>query len=205
MTTSASIVYLVDDEPEMVKALSRLLRYHDFEVHGYASAQALLAEPAPQGPACPVLDVSMPDLSGLELQQELSLRGSSVPIIFLTAHGDIPMSVRAMKAGAYEFLTKPVDGAVLIEAVRGALAHARAKRQMALGAEDLKNRLALLTPREREVMERVVAGLLNKQIAAELGTGLQNIKFHRANMMRKLDIASVAALVRALEQARSSQ
>lgn len=199
------IVYLVDDEAEMVKALTRLLRYQHLEVRGYTSARTFLAELDPHALGCLVLDVSMPELSGLDLQHELGLRGSRLPIIFLTGHGDIPMSVRAMKAGAYEFLTKPVDQTVLVQAIQGALAQAEAKRQEAVNTDDLMKRIALLTPREKDVLQRVVAGRLNKQIAAELGTGLQNIKFHRANMMRKLDVSSVAGFVRALERAQPPQ
>ena len=202
MSTGADIVYLLDDEPEMVKALTRLLRAKKFEVRGFTSVQAFLDTYRPEGNACLVLDVAMPELDGLELQRRLTDQGILIPIIFLTGHGDIPTSVRAMKAGAADFLAKPVDAAALIHAVRSALQTAQARRQTIMEAAELANRLATLTPREREVMEQVVAGKLNKQIAAELGTGEQNIKLHRAHIMKKMGVQSLAELVRAAERLR---
>lgn len=202
MSTEVNIVYLLDDEPEMVKALTRLLRAKKFEVRGFSSVRAFLDAYRPEPNACLVLDVSMPELDGLELQRRLTNQGIAIPVIFLTGHGDIPMTVRAMKAGAADFLAKPVDAAALIGAVRSALETAQARRQTIMEAAELANRLATLTPREREVMEHVVAGKLTKQIAAELGTGEQNIKLHRAHIMKKMGVQSLADLVRAVERLR---
>lgn len=193
-------VYLLDDEPEMVKALTRLLRAKRFHVRGFVSVEAFLKAYSPQETACLVLDVAMPELDGLELQRRLSQHDILLPIIFLTGHGDIPMSVRAIKAGATDFLTKPVDAAALIAAVRVALQAAETRRETFAETELLKARLAKLTPREREVMQHVVAGQLNKQIAADLGTGEQNIKLHRAHIMEKMGVESLADLVRAAER-----
>ena len=202
MSTGENIVYLLDDEPEMVKALTRLLRAKRFEVRGFTSVRAFLDAYRPEPSACLVLDVAMPELDGLELQRRLTDQGIVLPVIFLTGHGDIPMSVRAMKAGAADFLAKPVDAAALIRAVRSALKTAQARRQRIMEAAELANRLATLTPREREVMEHVVAGKLTKQIAADLGTGEQNIKLHRAHIMKKMGVRSLADLVRAAERLR---
>jgi FixJ family two-component response regulator len=193
-------VYLLDDEPEMVKALTRLLRAKQFEVRGFTSAKAFLEAYRPADIACLVLDVAMPELDGLELHQRLTHQGLLIPVIFLTGHGDIPMSVRAIKAGATDFLTKPVDAAALVQAVRTALQLAETRRQEIAETAALAARLATLTPREREVIEHVVAGQLNKQIAADLGTGQQNIKLHRAHIMRKMGVESLADLVRAAER-----
>ena len=203
MNVASDIVYLLDDEPEMVKALTRLLRAKKFEVRGFTSVRAFLDTYRPEGNACLVLDVAMPELDGLELQRRLTDQGILIPIIFLTGHGDIPTSVRAMKAGATDFLAKPVDAAALIQAVRSALKTAQAQRQTIMEAAELATRLATLTPREREVMEHVVAGKLNKQIAADLGTGEQNIKLHRVHIMKKMGVRSLAELVRAAERLRA--
>jgi FixJ family two-component response regulator len=193
-------VYLLDDEPEMVKALTRLLRAKRFEVRGFTSVSEFLEAFRPEDNACLVLDVAMPELHGLELQRRLTHQGILLPIIFLTGHGDIPMSVRAIKAGATDFLTKPVDAAALVQAVRAALQTAATRRQEITEAAVLTARLATLTSREREVMEHVVVGQLNKQIAGDLGTGEQNIKLHRAHIMEKMGVESLADLVRAAER-----
>jgi FixJ family two-component response regulator len=193
-------VYVLDDEPEMVKALTRLLCAKRFEVRGFTSISMFLEAFRPEDQACLVLDVAMPELDGLELQRQLTQRGILIPIIFLTGHGDIPMSVRAIKAGATDFLTKPVDADKLIPAVRAALQIAETQRQQIAETADLATRLATLTPREREVMEHVVAGQLNKQIAADLGTGEQNIKLHRAHIMQKMRVDSLAELVRVAQR-----
>ena len=197
MSTLSGIVYVLDDEPEMVKALTRLLRARRFEVRGFTSVRTFLETCRPEDTACLVLDVAMPELDGLELQRRLTHQGIPIPIIFLTGHGDIPMSVRAIKAGATDFLTKPVDAAALVQAVRAALRGAETRRQTIAETAALAARLASLTPREREVMEHVVAGQLNKQIAYDLGTGEQNIKLHRAHIMQKMGVESLADLVRA--------
>lgn len=200
MKTPEGIVYLVDDEPDMVKALTRLLRTKGFEVRGFTSARQFLKAYCPQDSACLVLDVAMPELDGLELQWRLTRHGILIPIIFLTGHGDIPMSVRTIKAGATDFLTKPAEAGALVRAVRAALKIAEARRQEIAEIQALTAKLATLTPREREVMEHIVAGQLNKQIAADLGTGEQNIKLHRAHIMQKMSVLSLAELVRAAER-----
>jgi FixJ family two-component response regulator len=193
MSPSAGIVYLLDDEPEMLKALGRLLRVHRFEVRGFTSVRSFLESWRAGEVACLVLDVAMPELDGLEVQDRLKRDGMLIPIVFLTGHGDIPMSVQAIKAGAADFLTKPVDEIALVRAVNGAL-------QLAAANAALAARFAALTPREREVMEHVVEGKLNKQIAADLGTGEQNIKIHRARVMDKMEVESLADLVRVAER-----
>jgi FixJ family two-component response regulator len=200
MPSHPPTVFVLDDEPEMVKALTRLLRAKRFEVLGFTSVPALLDAWRPDHTACLVLDVAMPGLDGLELQRHLAHRGIAIPIVFLTGHGDIPMSVRAIKAGATDFLTKPVDAAALVHAVRNALDIAEARRRETAETAALAARLATLTPREREVMEHVVAGQLNKQVAADLGTGEQNIKVHRRHVMEKMGVQSLADLVRAAER-----
>lgn len=190
-------VYLLDDEPKMVKALTRLLTAEDFTVHGFTSVETFLDAGRTDEPNCLVLDVAMPELSGLELQQRLVQDGILLPIVFLTGRGDIPMSVQAIKAGAVDFLTKPVQDADLLRAVNAALERAAEQREAITEMASLRQRLANLTPREREVMEHVVAGRLNKQIAAELGTGEHTIKIHRSRVMKKMAVQSVAELVRA--------
>ena len=197
---AAPLVYVLDDEPDMVKALTRLLRARGFRVRGFTSALEFLADARSPGPACLLLDVHMPRLDGLQLQERLRQSGDEIPIVFLTGHGDIPMSVRAIKAGAEDFLTKPVNAADLVRTIQRAL-----RRASALEAERdelavLQERLASLTPREREVLGHVVVGKMNKQIAADLGTGEQNIKVHRGRMMRKMEASSIVELVRMAER-----
>ena len=205
MTPGNGIVYLLDDEPEMIRALTRLLRAKKFEVRGFTSVQAFLEVYRPQDLACLVLDVAMPEVNGLEFQNRLTQQGMLLPIVFLTGHGDIPMSVRAIKAGATDFLTKPVDAARLVPAVRAALESAAQRREEIIKRATLATRYATLTPREREVMQHVVAGKLNKQIAADLGTGEPNIKLHRAHIMKKMGVCSLAELVRASAQLEQGQ
>ena len=184
----------------MVKALTRLLRTKRFHVRGFTSTSEFLRAYNIEDAACLLLDVALPGRDGLELQRRLTREGILIPIIFLTGHGDIPMSVRAIKAGATDFLTKPVDADILARAVRAALRVGETRRKLMADIGVLSARLARLTPREREVMEHVVAGQHNKQIAADLGTGEQNIKLHRAHVMRKMEVESVADLVRAAER-----
>lgn len=200
MTTPSGIVHVLDDEPEIVKAIVRLLRIKGFDVRGFTSVREFLNAYRPEETACLVLDVAMPELDGLTLQHRLTHQGILIPIVFLTGHGDIPMSVRAIKAGATDFLTKPVDQALLVPAVIAALQVAESRHRMIAETAALAARLAKLTPREREVMEHVVSGQLNKQIAADLGTGEQNIKVHRMHIMKKMGVESLADLVRAAER-----
>jgi FixJ family two-component response regulator len=188
-------VYLVDDEPAVLKSLSRLLRSEGFTVAAFPSPVELLEQLDPAAKGCFVLDLAMPGLDGLSLQKALSARGSELPILFLTGRGDIPKSVAAMKSGALDFLTKPVDGERLLEAVRAALERDRARRRAGAEVAEIRRRLAELTPREREVLEGVVAGRLNKQIASSLGTALKTVKIHRGRMMEKMGAKSVAELV----------
>jgi FixJ family two-component response regulator len=200
MNASGGTVFLLDDEPGMVKALTRLLRAEGFTVRGFTSAKAFLEEYRAEDLSCLVLDVAMPGLNGLELQERLTHAGILLPIVFLTGHGDIPMSVQAIKAGAVDFLTKPVNDAGLLRAVRAALRRAADQRDVMAEMAVLRQRFASLTPREREVMAHVVAGQLNKQIAGDLGTGEQTIKVHRARVMEKMAVNSLADLVRAGER-----
>jgi FixJ family two-component response regulator len=194
-------VFVVDDDPSFLKAVSRLLRAAGLKVAPFASADQFLLEHDPASPGCLVLDLAMPGLNGLELQEALSGRGSDRPIVFLTGTADVPMSVRAMKHGAVDFLTKPVRETALLAAVEAALRRDVANRRARDEQADLQHRWATLTPREREVLRHVIAGRLNKQIAAELGTVERTIKLHRANLMAKMKAGSVAELVRLTERA----
>jgi FixJ family two-component response regulator len=194
------MVYVLDDEPEMVKALTRLLRARGFGVRGFTSALEFLAHARQPGPACLLLDVAMPEMDGLQVQEQLRQRGDEIPVVFLTGHGDIPMSVRAIKSGAEDFLTKPVNASDLLRTVQRALARAADLQAEHDDLAVLQERLASLTPREREVLGHVVAGKMNKQIAADLGTGEQNIKVHRGRMMRKMQARSMVDLVRMAER-----
>lgn len=200
MTDPNATVYLLDDEPGMLKALTRLLKAEGFTVCAFTSAKAFLEAHRPETPGCLVLDVAMPELNGLELQKLLTRSGNLVPIVFLTGHGDIPMSVQAIKAGAVDFLTKPVKDSDLLRAVRAALHSALDQREVISEVAELRRRHAGLTPREREVMDHVVAGQLNKQIAGDLGIGEHTIKVHRARVMEKMGVESLADLVRAAER-----
>jgi FixJ family two-component response regulator len=194
------LVYLLDDEPAVLKALTRLLHAQGFRVQAYASAGEFFAGFAPGEPACLVLDLAMPEMDGLAVQGRLVHEGQDLGIVFLTAHGDLPQSVRAIKAGAEDFLAKPVNAAQLIPAIRAALARSveghRQSAELAAGRE----RLARLTPRERQVLGHVIAGQPNKGIAAQLGTGEQTIKVHRSRVMEKMGVDSLAELVRLAER-----
>ena len=193
-------VFLVDDEPGMLKALTRLLSAEGFAVKTFRSAADFLVEHTPELSGCLVLDVAMPGLDGMALQQQLLGSGSLIPIIFLTGHGDIPMSVRAIKLGAVDFLTKPVKAAELVSAVQAALKIAGERAAGSQASRELRERLGRLTPREHEVMTHVIAGEMNKQIAAVMGIGEQTVKIHRMRMMEKLGLHSVVELVRAAER-----
>jgi len=197
---AAGTVFLVDDEPELRQALARLLKAEGLDVEGFGSALEFLSRVTEQTTGCLLLDLAMPGLDGLELQERVAATGAKLGIVFLTGHGDIPTSVRAVKAGALDFLTKPVRRDDLLRAVRAALAHANEQAAAAAAMADLRGRHAQLTPREREVFAHVIAGKLNKVIAADLGTTEQTIKVHRARVMEKLAVDSVAGLVRAAQQ-----
>ena len=196
-----SPVSVVDDEPAVLKSLSRLLRSAGLAVATYSSPREFLEHHDPDLPGCLVLDVAMPGLNGLELQQALIAGGHELSIVFLTGHGDIPMSVQAMKGGAVDFLTKPVNDDDLLRAVRAAIEKDRIRRMTRAEIAEIQQRLETLTPREREVMEHVISGQLNKQIAADLGIVEKTIKVHRARVMAKMNAQSVAELVRLAERA----
>jgi FixJ family two-component response regulator len=188
-------VFLVDDDPSVLKALSRVVREEGWSVETFESAEAFLAQRGQEAQGCLVLDVTMPGLDGLELQSRLTIAGKSLPIVFVTGHGDIPMSVRAIKAGAADFLTKPVQGEVLVAAVHAAIDHHASVQQALAESADLRQRLASLTPREREVLAALAAGRLNKQIAADLGVVEQTVKFHRARIMERMQARTIAELM----------
>jgi RNA polymerase sigma factor (sigma-70 family) len=196
MNNPASTVFLVDDEPSVLKALTRLLRSAGLNAATFASPQTFLERYDQDAPGCLVLDVAMPGINGLELQQTLTAQGIELPIIFLTGNGDIPMSVRAIKQGAVDFLTKPVHDNDLIEAIHTAIEKDRIARQARTELNELQQQLATLTPREREVLSHVVSGKRNKQIADDLGIVEKTIKVHRAHLMVKLKVRSLAELIK---------
>ena len=195
------IVFIVDDDPAVLKGLSRLLRSAGLAAETFPSSQDFLSRYLPHTPGCLVLDVAMPGLDGLELQQALAAKGIAVPIIFLTGHGDIPMSVQAMKRGAADFLTKPVNDNDLLNAIRTAIEKDRGARRARAEVAEIQQRLATLTPREHEVLQHVITGQLNKQTAAELGTAEKTVKVHRARVMEKMKAQSLVDLVRLAEKA----
>jgi FixJ family two-component response regulator len=198
------LIYLVDDDDLVRSAIGRLLRLSGLRVCAFDSAEAFLAQHDPDVHGCVLLDVALPGLDGLASQQALTQRGSEMPVIFLTGHGDVPMCARAMKRGAFDFLTKPVDEAVLFDALERALARDDALRTARAMRAATEERLSTLTTREREVLTHVMAGRLNKQIAAALGTSEKTIKVHRARGMEKMHVRSVAELVRVVERAQRS-
>jgi FixJ family two-component response regulator len=200
MTDAVPLVFVVDDDPSVRRALGRLLKASGFGVDGFASAEEFLKHPPPDRPACVVLDVKMPGLGGLGLQRTLAERAAGLPIVFITGHGDIPMTVRAMKAGAVDFLPKPFNDQDLLAAVRQALARNAQARQAGADLAEIRRRAESLSPREREVMALVVSGKLNKQAGHQLGVTEKTIKAHRAQVMRKMHADSLAELVRMAER-----
>ena len=196
MSETEATIFVVDDDLSFRRSVERLLRLAGFKVRSFGSVREFLAAETPDVPSCLVSDMRMPGLSGLDLQRELTQIGRHIPIIFITGHGDIPMSVRAIKAGAVEFLTKPFGERELLEAIEQALERDQLARLDREKLVDLRKRYESLTPRERQVMAHVVYGMLNKQIAAELNTVEKTIKFHRAHIMEKMAAGSLAELVR---------
>jgi FixJ family two-component response regulator len=199
MKEADSVVFIIDDDPLYRASAERLIRSVGFNVQGFDSARDFLSSRRPDVPSCLVLDVRLPGLSGLDLQRELAEAGVHIPIIFVTGHGDIPMSVQAMKAGAVEFLTKPFRDQVLLDAIRQAIGRDQLARRQHARNLDFRRRYESLGPREREVFKCVVSGMLNKQIADQLGATERTIKFHRGHIMQKMQAKSVAELVRIAE------
>jgi FixJ family two-component response regulator len=203
--TELPVVFVIDDDPSVRRALARLFKYEGFRVETFATAQEFLSQPLPDSPACLILDVRMPGVNGLDLQTHLAERNARLPIVFITGHGDIPMTVRAMKAGAVDFLPKPFDDQQLLAIVGKAIArHAKARRADA-DLVEIRRRMDTLSPRERQVMALVVKGLVNKQSASKLGVTEKTIKVHRARVMRKTRARSLAELVRMAEKCQSEE
>ena len=196
MTVEKPVVYVVDDDPSVGKALERLMRSAGHDVRTFTSALDFVRCRNLEAPACLILDVSMPDLNGLELQEYLADQGSSLPIVFITGHGTVPMSVKAMKAGAVDFLQKPFNDTDLLNAISHAIETDRQAKKKREQLKKLRERMEMLTPREREVFQLVVTGMLNKQIASQLGTVEKTVKVHRARIMAKMGAQSLADLVR---------
>src|SRR5262250_2963212 len=196
MTEPEAIVFVVDDDESVRESLEGLIRSAGLRVETFASAQQFLAGPRAIAPSCLVLDVHLPGLSGLDLQKRMAELDIEIPVIFITGRGDIPTTVQAMKAGAVEFLTKPLRDQDLLDAIQQALERARNVREQRSNIQEMHSRYRSLTPREREVMALVAAGLLNKQIAGELGTSEASVKVHRQHVMEKMRAGSLAALVR---------
>jgi FixJ family two-component response regulator len=196
MAKADQVVFVIDDDPAIRAAIKRLLEAVGLRVQTFATGHEFFSSELPDVPACMVLDVRLPGRSGLDLQREMAEKGIRIPVIFITGHGDIPMSVQAMKAGAVEFLTKPFRDQELLDAISQAIERDRAARAARAEVAEISGHLDSLTPREHEVMKMVVAGLLNKQIAAELGISEKTIKVHRGHVMQKMKAESLAQLVR---------
>jgi FixJ family two-component response regulator len=201
MTAAAPLVLVVDDDPSVRKSLSRLLESADYAVEAFASAGEFLARGLHPGPCCLVLDVKMPGLTGIQLQEMLAATGRRMSIVFVSGHVDVPTSVKAMKAGAVDLLTKPVDVRDLIAAIRRAMTRDEHERASETRLAEVRRRVAMLTARETEVFARVVTGMLNKQIGAALGIGEKTVKVHRARVMEKMQAGSFAELVRLADEA----
>lgn len=195
MSTASETVYIVDDDPSVLRALARLVGASGYRVKTFDRAAAFLESRLLKGPKCLVLDLRMPGLGGLDLQREMAARGLVLPVVFLTGHGDVPSSVEAMKAGAMDFLTKPVCGEALLKAVEAALDRDKARLKEQHGQDLIRRRIATLSPRELQVLRWVIAGALNKQTAAALDISEKTVKFHRAEVMRKMQAGSVAELI----------
>ena len=203
MSTERATVFIVDDDASVRKALARSIQAAGLNVKAFASAREFLDQGPPEGSGCLVLDFRLPGLSGLDLQAELNSRNIRTPVIFITGHGDIPVSVKAMKGGAVDFLTKPFKVSNLLGAIRDAIQKDERLQASRAQSVEVQRRIQTLTPREREVLGLVAKGLLNKQIAAELGAAERTVKVHRGRVMRKMEVASVAELVRTIEQAKA--
>jgi FixJ family two-component response regulator len=191
-----ALVYVVDDDVSVRESLEAMIRHSGFKAEVFSSARAFLERPRVEGPSCLILDVTLPDLSGLDVQRHIATEQASMPIIFITGYGDVPMSVEAMKAGAFEFLTKPFRDDVLLSSIRNAIARSQGALCDGAAMQSLRARYASLTKREREVMTLVVSGLMNKQIGGSLGTSEITVKAHRGKVMRKMQAESLADLVR---------
>ncbi len=200
MSGANDTVLVIDDDPALRASIGRLLRSLDLNARLFASISEFLEADPPDGPTCLVLDVRLPEQSGLDLQRQLAMTNEDIPIIFITGHGDVPMSVQAMKGGAIEFLTKPFRDQELLDAIQLGLSRDRARRQNEEALVDLRERFALLSPREREIMIQVTRGRLSKQIAGDIGIAEATVKVHRSRLMRKMKAHSLLALLRMAEK-----
>jgi FixJ family two-component response regulator len=201
MSGSHPLVYVIDDDESVRRSIKRLLKAHGFRAEAFPSADDFLSLASAKHPSCLVLDLSLPGMSGIDLQKEMERRKFDIPIVFITGHGDIPTSVKAMKGGAVDFLPKPFSAKALLEAVGLAMARAQGDEKRRFERTEVEKRVRTLTPRELEVMKLVIKGMLNKQIASKLGTSIKTIKVHRGRVMQKMQVESVADLVRLAQKA----